>query len=225
MNDTEIKRPSFRLGASDPAAYEAAMRVWLATPEGSAEEARLAARDAGLKRADEQRIVAMENRQIDSIGIPPKDLVLFRSGAVTRTKAIEELESTDPLICLSGNPGSGKTTAAGYSLFAVKRGLFVKAARLSRWDRYNNEEMQKLLSPAPLVIDDLGTEFQDAKGNFMALLDEVIDVRYDHSRRTVLTTNLDAASFKERYGERIADRIRESGRFVSLAGSSMRGRT
>ena len=165
-----------------------------------------------------------KRRQIAEIGIPPKDLELFRGGGFQRTPAVEELGAPGVLICLSGNPGSGKTTAAGHRLFLAECGLFLKAARLSRWQRYDDDEMEKLFTRNPIVIDDLGTEYQDAKGNFMAILDEVIDVRYDRSRPTYITTNLDAAAFKERYGERIADRIRESGRFVSLSDASMRGR-
>jgi DNA replication protein DnaC len=161
---------------------------------------------------------------IREIGIPPKDLALFQAGTITRTRAVEELEAPGVLICLSGNPGSGKTTAAGYRLYLAGCGMFVKAARLSRWPRYDEAEMERLFTRNPIVIDDLGTEYQDAKGNFMAILDEVIDVRYDHSAPTIITTNLDATAFKERYGERIADRIRESGRFVSLSAASMRGK-
>lgn len=189
------------------------------TPEGQAkvkaeEEARLARAEADRWRA------------IGACGIPPKDLALLRAGQLAVTPATLALSdiSALALVCISGNPGSGKTTAASNWIAIGGNGLFVKAARLSRWDRYDNDEMNRLLRASRLVIDDLGTEFQDTKGNFMAILDEVVDVRYDHSRPTVITTNLDAEAFKARYGERIADRIREKGAFVSIDSASMRTR-
>lgn len=156
--------------------------------------------------------------------IPPNFMKLCRDGSLEVTEATSELRDDDRMVCLSGNPGCGKTVAAADWLWRRLPGLFVKSARLARWERYDNEAMNRLLRCPRLVIDDLGTEFQDAKGNFMAILDELIDVRHDHSRPTVMTTNLDAAAFKLRYGERIADRIREDGRFVSLSGGSMRKR-
>lgn len=195
-------------------------RLYAMTPEGIAEDAKIRAkREAEIER-DKWRRVA-------DTGVPPKDMAILRAGKLEQTGAVQALADINGLglVCLSGNPGSGKTVAASNWLAIAGSGLFVKAARLSRWDRYDNDEMNRLLRAARLVIDDLGTEFQDSKGNFMAILDEVIDVRYDHSRPTVVTTNLDAEAFKARYGERIVDRIRETGKFVSLDAASMRART
>ena len=46
--------------------------------------------------------------------------------------------------------------------------------------------------------------------------------RHGHRRLTVCTTNLKASDFRARYGERVADRIRECGAFVEIAGTSRR---
>lgn len=100
--------------------------------------------------------------------------------------------------------------------------LFLKAAKLARWPRYEDEAMDQLLFSKFLIIDDLGVEFFDVKGSYAALLDEVIDERYANARKTVLTTNLDVAAFKARYGERLIDRLRESGRFVNVSTPSLR---
>ena len=97
-------------------------------------------------------------------------------------------------------------------------GRFIDVARLSRISRYKDEEIGPLESAAILVIDDLGMEFADAKGSFLATLDGLINSRYAEQLRTVITTNLPAQEFKARYGERIADRIREAGSFVGLGG-------
>src|SRR5262249_31101876 len=110
------------------------------------------------------------------------------------------------ITCLSGNPGVGKTIAACEWLLSRRSGLFVKAPSLARIDR---AKVPGLLNAHALVLDDLGVEYIDAKGFLSSLLDELIDHRYDLRLPTVITTNLDAAAFKERYGARVIDRIRE----------------
>src|SRR5882724_11164612 len=214
-----VRKPNWETFSAGLAERAAKRAEFEATPEGQAEIAKRNADEAARFESERWRAIA-------ATGIPPKDLAILRGGKLTPTPATNALAeiSALTLVCLSGNPGSGKTVAASNWLATFGGGLFVKAARLSRWDRYDNDEMNRLLRAARLVIDDLGTEFQDAKGNFMAILDEVIDVRYDHAKPTVITTNLDAEAFKARYGERIVDRIREAGAFVSLDGGSMRTR-
>jgi DNA replication protein DnaC len=100
--------------------------------------------------------------------------------------------------------------------------MFLSSARLSRWPKYDDGAMGRLLQTGRLVVDDMGVEFIDERGAYQSLLDEVINDRYANRRPTLLTTNLDAESFKARYGERIADRIRECGKFVSVGAASMR---
>ena len=55
-----------------------------------------------------------------------------------------------------------------------------------------------------------------------SMLDELIDTFHGDRRPLLITTNCDVAGFKVRYGERIADRLRESGRWISVDGGSMR---
>jgi hypothetical protein len=222
----------------------------LTPDQWAAAEARMAAEAAEARKGHEVAERAAKAKALRDTGIPAKDQERISADiGLTATPALEALsDDAAILVCLSGNPGCGKTTAAASWIWrylndsanwapdrrmlgtpavipARPLPLFIKAARLSRWERYDAKEMDKLLLAARLVIDDLGVEFQDSKGNFMAILDEVIDVRYDESRPTVVTTNLEADAFKLRYGERIADRIRESGRFVSLSNASLRKRT
>ena len=59
-----------------------------------------------------------------------------------------------------------------------------------------------------LVIDDLGVEFMDKAGHFKSRLDELIDARWGNFRKTIITTNLNAKDFQERYESRVTDRIR-----------------
>jgi len=161
----------------------------------------------------------------DAIGIPAR----FRDvaeGSMAETEALAEVRRGGfELLVMAGDVGRGKTVAASWWLLQaahLRRPVFVSAARLSRWDRYDNEAMDRLLLASRLVIDDLGEEFNDTKGNFLAVLDETISDRVANRRPTVITTNLTLETFTERYGIRVRDRIRESGRWQSFKGSSMR---
>jgi DNA replication protein DnaC len=102
--------------------------------------------------------------------------------------------------------------------------MFMTAARLSRLSKFDDEMMGRVLRAVRLVIDDLAVEYADEKGFFRSLLDEVINERYGNRLPTLITTNLAADLFKERCGERITDRVREAGRFVSLDNPSLRRR-
>lgn len=179
-------------------------------------------REERAKRELDQREKARE-AQIAALKIPPRLLAIILGGPIAKTEATEALVVAPLIVCLSGNPGNGKTVAAASWLFQRQTGLFVTAAQLARWERYDSTQMAKLLGAPSLVVDDLGTEYQDAKGNFMAIFDELLSHRYDHNLPLVLTTNLDAEAFSVRYGARVVDRLREVGDFKSIAAPSMRG--
>src|SRR5690606_41573051 len=50
----------------------------------------------------------------------------------------------------------------------------------------------------------------------------LIDDRHEMRRPTVITSNLSPEEFRQRYGERIADRIRQMGLVVLCVGESLR---
>lgn len=169
-------------------------------------------------------------------GLPAKDLPLVTGGGLANTRALEAAQDAMgaglALLVLSGTRGCGKTTAASWWLVQDRPALeyvqrlparFVDANRLSRWPRYDDDRMESLERASALVVDDLGVEYDDRQGNFRSLFDALVNARYALTLPTLITTNLPAEAFKERYGERVADRIREVGRFVSIAGESMRG--
>ena len=103
-----------------------------------------------------------------------------------------------------------------------------------------------VLRSKALVLDDAGAEFADASGSYRVDLDELVDRFYADARALVITTNLvyatprqrdeavraakergesadaDVPTFTDRYGERVTDRIRECGRWVSSRGGSQR---
>jgi hypothetical protein len=164
---------------------------------------------------------------VAQLELPERVQVLLEAGGLKDTEAMGVLAAPAALVVVSGTPGCGKTVAAAkwlydFSKSTQRAGFWLTAARLARWPRYDDSDMERLLRPPRLVLDDLGTEYLDDKGSFMATLDELINERFARKRPTVITTNLNAAAFKARYHERIVDRIREDGRFVSLASPSLR---
>lgn len=128
-------------------------------------------------------------------------------------------------LLLSGPPGVGKTVAAAYA--AMREGGILRwltASKLMRVPQYDQAAWSELEWADLVVLDDLGTEFQDKSGAMQLRVDSLIDDRYSRESRLVITTNLNTAEFKSRYGERVADRIRDGGSIVGLDGKSLRGR-
>lgn len=106
----------------------------------------------------------------------------------------------------------------------ARRALFVKAGHLASAVHQGDEVLWDKAATVPvLVVDDLGREYADQHGRWISELDLLIDDRHEAKLRTIVTSNLNATEFKERYGERIADRIRQDGRIVVCTGESLRG--
>ncbi len=196
------------------------------------------AAQARMKAEHEAELRIAQRGVLEGIELPAKDVERLRSGSLLDTAAVQALADPEVITVLSGAPGTGKTTAAsawiyrwvmdpqnwegGFNWRMRGRAMFVQAASLSRYPRYDEAAMKRLLRADRLVIDDLGVEYMDDKGSFMALLDEVVNDRYAARRTTVITTNLDGPGFRARYGHRIADRIREVGKFISVGSASLR---
>ena len=125
---------------------------------------------------------------------------------------------------ISGGPGSGKTWAAvrWASEHGGRTPLFMRAQAFNSIGRYDRDYRNKWLTASSLVFDDLGAEYCDKKGNFMADLDELIDVYSGRYARMVITTNLTPNAFKERYSARIISRARGRARWRSVKSSDMR---
>lgn len=213
-------------------------------PEGMAEATpeQWAAYDAKIQAERESAELEAERKRQEDLrkdlverGCPVKDLERAISGQLEDTKAVvaaqAALDAGQTLLVLSGVRGCGKTTAAAWWLLQKRKPSeyvrvgpprFVDASTLARWPRYDDARMRELERASALVIDDLGVEYDDKNGAFRSFVDGLVNSRYAACLPTCITTNVPAAEFRQRYGERIADRIRESGRFVELAGESMR---
>ena len=220
--------------------YPAYAAWWdaLADEERVGHEHAIAQRDAAAARAVDE-LAARRRDEAEREAIPTRARLLGRGipGRVADLLLRDELEATEAMgwaraflqarrtiAVFSGKSGTGKTVAAAWLVARSPGGVFLAVSQLARSSRYRDEEMDPLERCPLLAIDDLGTEFVDEKGSFMSTLDGLINARYADDLRTVITTNLPAEAFKRRYGVRIEERIRESGRFLELKGESLRGR-
>jgi DNA replication protein DnaC len=198
-----------------------------------AEEAQAEVGDeiAAKRREVEERISREERaerrKRLIADGVPLRSLLALdasrETDAIRAARAFVDGPDKCGFLILAGTKGTGKTVAAAW-LCAERHGTFLDVARLCRINRYDEAQMRPLETCRLLVLDDLGQEFSDAKGSFAATLDGIINARYGAMLKTVITTNLTADDFKARYGERVADRIRECGRFIPVTGESMRSK-
>lgn len=174
-----------------------------------------------------------EERALSVLDCVPRIQSKVREGltATEATAIITEWEAAPALWCLllMGGVGCGKSTAAGAHLAKEARKksrwapVWVRAVEASRMSAFGQEAEERFKvwrCAAVLVVDDLGTELMTP--TWQQALDDILDYRYEHSLRTVLPTNLRAADFKARYGERISDRIRQDGMVRELSGGSLR---
>lgn len=207
-----------------------------ATLERAKTEARRRAEDpeyqAALAReAREQAARDEENRKAETVrnrtaeGIPRRIWPVLDAPRETAALAAVRAfmaNKAQSLLVLAGGVGTGKTVAAAW-LLDQWGGVFLKAIEVATAGAYDHEFWSDLRATLALVIDDVGTEPRDEKGwaaaNFAALL----DYRYDHQRKTILTTNLTAERFRTVYGDaRTLDRLREAGAFIAIPGESLR---
>jgi hypothetical protein len=173
-----------------------------------------------------QKLQALQGQRLTQEGWPSRPEQAARNPDMT-TPAIIALSSWNSeaksVAVLSGPPGTGKTVAAAWWR-AKNYGMnFLRASTFAATSRYDEKARAFAYDASALCLDDLGSEYLDAKGSFLVDLDELIDTYYADERPLIITTNLNAADFKARYGRRVEDRIRECGEWFTVAGKSMRG--
>lgn len=139
-----------------------------------------------------------------------------------------------PGLLLYGYCGIGKTTMLKslFDVLNIGRGydkvIFITASDI--YDYIKNEDMQgryKQLESVPvLLIDDIGCEPERCLvyGTHREPIRDLLLTRYDRLLITVVTTNLDDAKIKDRYGERVSDRLGEVFDKLTFTGTSYRNR-
>ena len=190
--------------------------------EVEAREVENAARHAGYE-------ILRHEEQLRILGLPDRLAALVAGpGGVRSTEATQAtdawLDSEATFLVLGGGVGVGKTVAGAHAI-AQRGGIFRKASQVTRMSQYDAEAWERLYSARLLVVDDLGAEPLDQGGWGLSALLDLFDRRYDERARTLITTNLGLDAFRARYspdGGRFMDRLREAGRWINLAGSSLR---
>ena len=153
---------------------------------------------------------------------------------IRRLKAFSERFPEDRASFLFYGPtGTGKTFLSncvakavldrGFSvLYYSSVSLFEKLSEvLSTHDNEAQAALtERLLGSDLLIIDDLGTELLNnyTSGKFFQIVNE----RAIHHMSTVISTNLDLSTLKERYTERVASRILSNYEPVRLSGDDIR---
>jgi DNA replication protein DnaC len=189
-------------------------------------DAKVAEKLAAQKLADAAQERASRIGSFEKAGWPKRALEAAASADPTKP-ALARIAAWkadhECVLVLSGAPGCGKTTAAAH--WALKRTwppAFLRATTFAASSRYDHARRSAWLEAEALVLDDLGAEYADAKGNFLVDLDELVDTFYGDKRPLVITTNCTDADFKSRYGQRVVDRIRECGSWFSVNSASLR---
>lgn len=133
------------------------------------------------------------------------------------------------VLVLEGGVGAGKSTAGTW--WALRHGgnspMYIRSATFEGEGRYDKDFRARLREASSIVLDDLGAEFKDGKGNLVAALDELIDTVYSRRLRTVITTNLTKEQFVARYGpegERMRSRLRGCSHWSSVSSGDLRRR-
>lgn len=121
-----------------------------------------------------------------------------------------------------GNCGRGKTILSRYAIPAIL--LKYKQLVVSTFDAQEmNADIDKVLTKHIVSLDDIGTEdIAVSYGNKRAAFAEIMDMAEKKGNLLIISTNLGDNELKERYGERIRDRIISTTRRILFTGKSLR---
>lgn len=188
------------------------------------------------------------------LGLTPEMAQAITAGTLPTSPALRVCKrwlanpKAPPILVLCGGTGTSKTVTAGWAL-AERDGDYVRALDLAERHRPQFEERERFEAlhvkrARLLVLDDLGTEKLNAKGErdsrFLPALYDVIDQRNAvmvHGEwvqlLTLITTNLGEEAFMKTYaperrhdsdtdGERIRSRLRQSAFFFSTGNVDLR---
>jgi len=162
-------------------------------------------------------------------GIPPK-LLEESAGELKMTEALAWAQVMDEAgvdngqcLVLAGPTGVGKSTAMAWLARRLaekgRRPLWQYAPEM--FARLHMGEIQHhVITVADvLLIDDLGAEDEP---RYRAKFEALIYYRHAARRPTMITSNLKAEEFVNRYGPRVVDRLQEWGPVIYIVGESMR---
>lgn len=187
--------------------------------------------------------------RLDESGIPPRYQgcafeAIMRRGVIGQTAehlAIAKAYALDFVrqkkgghgITFAGKPGRLKTTmAAAVGIEVLRQGhgvyfismpeLLDKMMSMSRnADQTELRRFDGHIRRTPLLIlDDMGAEYR--ADWVLNKVDAIITHRYNQLLPTIITTNLTPEQIKEKYMERIYDRLRSTNTLIAAGGDSLR---
>jgi DNA replication protein DnaC len=200
----------------------ASIKTLLDLPEYQVEIEKLKAEDAEYER--KQEIHRHKNR-LRTTGVPP-EVTEGEYATTFAATAVARFVNAPPalrFLVLAGRKGTGKTFAMARAVWEFG-GRYVDAQQLVASGTFEGSTWLDLGSCSLLAIDELGAEYPNPA--FEANLYALLDRRYRQGRRTIIATNLNAPAFKARYCEngldRLLERLKTGGRWLSLDGPSLR---
>ena len=121
-----------------------------------------------------------------------------------------------------GNCGRGKSLLCRYALPAILLQRMRKVVSVYDMQQLN-ADIDVVLSKHIIALDDVGTEdVSNTFGNRRMAFAEVMDAAEKHNKLLLISTNLDAAQLRQRYGDRVVERIKATTRRVLFVGESLR---
>jgi DNA replication protein DnaC len=123
---------------------------------------------------------------------------------------------------LYGLPGRGKSLLGRYILPAILLKYLRKV--VSVYDMQEvNRNLDEVLKRHIIYLDDVGTEEISVNyGEKRCAFAEIMDAAEKHGKLLIISTNLNADAIRNKYGDRVLDRIRSVTKRISFVGESLR---
>lgn len=161
-------------------------------------------------------------------GVPDRLAAIVLAGKLRQTQAVEAARKVATgigrVVVLSGKAGCGKSVALALAL-SLRPGVWIHGPTLAIPPRRDDDDDAdaRMRGCGLLVVDDVGAEHSPS-GYAVSRLTDAVVARDGMGRPTLISTNLGAAQFVERYGERLSSRLNgDALGFVRLTDADLRG--